>query len=166
MRKCYVVAIDGLQKRTRDQPWAPEALRWRSGEDGARDTAHVLAAALVSPQGLTLPLAAEFCANDGQGDEASKQDCEQKAFHRPAARLKKAFPRLRLWVVADGLNGLTLARRWRYGWDLMIVLPDGSLKSVWAEAEGLHRLEPENTVTTRWGDRVQTFWWANDIEYA
>ena len=143
VRKCYVVAIDGLQKRTRDQPWAPEALRWRSGEDGARDTAHVLEAALLSPQ---VPLAAEFRANDGQGDEASKQDCEQKAFHRLAARLQKGLPA----PAAVGGGRRPLPQRADPGplpalriWSC--VRPDDSLKSVGAEAEGLHRLEPENT---------------------
>lgn len=190
VRKHYVIAIDGTQKLSRDWCWAPEALRWRNGED-VRYTAHVLEAVLVCPQGITLPIAAEFCTNgpeqvEGPKDDgsttavaasavtggpeqglASKQDCEQKAFHRLTARLKKTFPHLKVLVVADGLypNGPIMAHCRRNKWDFMIVLPDDSLKSVWTEAEALHRLEPENSVSTYWGDRQQTFWWVNGIEY-
>ena len=213
VRKHYVVAIDGLPKLGRDCCWAPEALRWRNGA-GVRYTAHVLAAVLVCPQGIRLPIAAEFCANGPEQGEAppgdaptaassvpsapeqstadggrtaaastvtdgpeegvaSKQDCEQKAFHRLAARLKKTFPRLKVLVVADGLypNGPIIdhCRRYkpcrRYKWDFMIVLPDDCLKSVWTEAEALQRLEPENCLSTSWGDRQQRFRWTNGIEY-
>ena len=168
VRRHYVIAIDGLQKLTRDEPWAAEALRWRNGQnEQVRYTAHVLEAALVSPQGITLPLAAEFCTNGPEQDEAKKQDCEQKAFHRLVARLKKAFPRLRMLVVADGLypNGPIMAQCQRYNWEVMITLPDDKLVSVWAEAEALRSLTPENTLATTWGDHQQLFWWVNDIEY-
>lgn len=188
VRRHYVIAIDGTQKLDRDRSWAPEALRWRHGE-GFRYTAHLLEAVMVCPQGVTLPIAAEFCANtpeptanscdDGNPSTAvtadagspdrlaSKQDCEQQAFHRLATRLKKAFPHLKVLLVADGLypNGPIMARCRRHKWDFMITLPDDSLKSVWREVNALHRLAPEQTLATSWGDRQQTFWWVNDVEY-
>ena len=46
----------------------------------------------------------------------------------------------------------------------MIVLPDDSLKSIWDEAQKLHRLDP-HTFTTSWGDPRQHFWWVNHLEY-
>jgi hypothetical protein len=168
VRRHYVIAIDGLQKVARDAPWAPEALRWRNGQsEQIRYTAYVLEAALVSPQGITLPLLAEFCTNGPEQDEATKQDCEQKAFHRLAARLKKAFPRLRVLVVADGLypNGPIMAQCRRFNWEFMISLPEDKLKSVWAEAHALRPLTPENTLHVRWADRQQDFWWVNHIDY-
>ncbi len=172
VRHHYVIAIDGQQKLGRDWCWASEALRWRHGE-GVRYTAYVLEAVLVCPQGITLPISAEFCANDPAPDEtpeqaiARKQDCEQKAFHRLVARLKRTFPRMKILIVADGLypNGPIMAHCRRCKWDFMLVLPDDSLPSVWQEANGLHRLDREQTLTTHWGDRQQVFWWVNDIEY-
>ena len=63
VRKWYVIALDGMHKLARDFPWTPEALRWRNGAGGdTRYTVYVLEAALVTPQGVTLPLTAEFCA--------------------------------------------------------------------------------------------------------
>jgi hypothetical protein len=172
VRHHYVIAIDGQQKLGRDWCWAKEALHWRRGED-VRYTAYVLEAVLVCPQGITLPISAEFCANEPAPDEtpeqatARKQDCEQKAFHRLVDRLKSTFPRLKILIVADGLypNGPIMAHCRRCKWDFMLVLPDDSLPSVWCEANGLHRLEPQQTLTTTWGDRQQVFWWVNDIEY-
>ncbi len=172
VRHHYVIAIDGQQKLGRDWCWASEALRWRHGE-GVRYTAYVLEAVLVCPQGITLPISAEFCANEPAPDEtpeqaiARKQDCEQKAFHRLVARLKRTFPRMKILIVADGLypNGPIMAHCRRCKWDFMLVLPDDSLPSVWQEANGLHRLDREQTLTTHWGDRQQVFWWVNDIEY-
>lgn len=172
VRRHYVIAIDGQQKLSRNWCWAEEALHWRHGED-VRYTAYVLEAVLVCPQGVTLPISAEFCANEPAPEEtaeqatARKQDCEQKAFYRLVDRLKGTFPRLKILIVADGLypNGPIMAHCRRRKWDFMFVLSDDSLPSVWREADGLHRLEPEQTLTTSWGDRQQVFWWANDIEY-
>ncbi len=136
VRKWYVIALDGMHKLARDFPWTPEALRWRNGAGGdTRYTVYVLEAALVTPQGVTLPLTAEFCANEPatgeqpEQTEARKQDCEQKAVYRLTARLKKNFPRLHILIVADGLyaNGPIVACCRRYKWDFMIVLKDGSL---------------------------------------
>ena len=30
---------------------------------------------------------------------------------------------------------------------------------------GIHQLEPEQTRKHQWGDRAQSFWWANGIVY-
>jgi len=102
-----------------------------------------------------------------EGDAGAKQDCELKAFKRIAKRLKDAFPRQRIMVLLDGLyaNGpvITLCRK--NSWQFMIVLKDGSLPSVWEEANGLRLLVPENRRETTWGDRQQSFWWVNDIPY-
>ncbi|MCY0880316.1 MAG: transposase family protein [Firmicutes bacterium] len=165
----WVVAIDGTQKFARHQPFAPEALRRQIADDVGLYRVYVLEAILVTGQGLSLPLLTEFAENRGDGDEDTKQDSEQKAFHRLARRLKQWFPRRRLLLVMDGLypNGpiMTLCRQ--YHWDFMIVLPRNSLASVWDEVAGLIALDTEDAqyTTHRWGERDQAFRWANDIEY-
>ncbi|MHB2021613.1 MAG: transposase family protein [Candidatus Xenobia bacterium] len=161
-----------------------------------RYSAYVLQATLVGPQGVRIPLATEFCTNapqPGPADPAAgapaaapagapapatdaapptsaeqqKQDCELKAFKRLAARVKAAFPRRRLLVVADGLyaNGPVMALCRRYGWDFMLVLRDESLPAFWKEVNGLHRLTPENACDREWGGRRQHFWWVNAVRY-
>lgn len=65
----YVIAVDGSQKLVRSWPWAEEALRRKHGE--ATDyVAYVLQATLVGPQGVRIPLATEFCANEPQEQKA------------------------------------------------------------------------------------------------
>ncbi|MBC7342452.1 MAG: transposase family protein [Clostridia bacterium] len=159
VEKRYVVAIDGTQKFTRTVPFAPEALHRKS-----ENYVYLLEAVLVGPQGIVIPLLAEFCENDQDRD---KQDCELKAFRRLAARLKELMGKLPLLIVADGLypNGPVMQICRQNNWDFMIVLPSNCLKSVWEDAFGIHKLEPEQTRTHQWGDRTQNFWWANGIVY-
>ncbi len=165
--KRYVVAIDGTRKFTRDIPFAEEALHCQRGEQTTY-LVYVLEAVLVGPQGVVLPLLAEFCENKaGDDNPETKQDCELKAFYRLAARLKKLFPKQRLMIVADGLYPcgpvMDLCRKNK--WDFMIILPSDCLKTVWEDALGLHRLEPEQSRANKWGNHDQLFWWANDIRY-
>jgi len=199
--KHYLVAIDGTQKFSRDYRWAEECqerrVRGAGGEgvparEGSGELAdleyyvYVLEAALIFPNGMTLPLLSEFLRYPDGDVAAAKQDCELKAFKRLAARLKESFPRLPLLLVLDGLypsdswspHGPVLALSRQYNWQYMIVLQDSnsassqSLPSVWEEAEGLRKLsssgellEFEDTLKQKGGDRRQHFWWANDIEY-
>jgi hypothetical protein len=167
VEKRYVVAIDASQKFTRTIPFAAEALHRQKGDETTYYV-YPLEAALVGPQGITIPLLAEFCENKADDDSpATKQDCERKAFYRLASRLKRLLPRQRLLIVADGLYPcgpvMDICRQRK--WDFMIVLPSACLKTVWEEALGLHRLEPGASRTNRWGDHDQVFWWANSIPY-
>ncbi len=106
---------------------------------------YILEAYLAFPNGLTLPLMGEFL-NCAEGDTSnSKQDCDTRAFHRMARRLKAVFPRLPIMLLLDGLcpNGPILKTCRDKGWQFMIVLQDASLPSVREEYEGLRKLEPE-----------------------
>lgn len=167
VERSYVVAIDGTQKFSRDYAFAPEALHRRIGPDTFSFSAYVLEAVLVGPQGVNLPLLAKFCENAPDATEQTKQDCESKAFHRLCRRLKKAFPKLRILLVADGLypNGPVMEQCRALHFDFMIVLPEACLPSVWEEVRGLRRLEPTQVRHHKWGDREQTFWWVNEIVY-
>ncbi|WP_288010253.1 hypothetical protein [Kyrpidia sp.] len=90
-----------------------------------------------------------------------------KACKRLLVRLRQAFPKLRMMMVADGLypNGPLMALCRKLRLDFMIVLPRECLHSVWEEVEGLRKLEKDQTRTYRWGNREQAFWWVNQIEY-
>lgn len=162
------VAVDGTQKLACEVCVNDHLLqRTRSNGDSSETQyyVYVLEAVVVLGNGITLPLMSEFLsyATDSSGD---KQDCELRAFKRLARRLKEAFPRQRIMVLIDGLyaNGpvVTLCRE--YGWQYMVVLKDGSLPGVWAEAEALVKLDPTSEQMT-WQGRHQRYWWANGIEY-
>lgn len=171
VEKNYVIAFDGTQLWARTRPFAAQSLHFQHGET-TRYSAYALKAMLVCPEGITLPIAAEFCENvvlpAGEMTEAVKQDCEFKAFQRLLPRLRQAFPRLRMLVVADGLYAcgpvVTLCRR--YGCDFMLVLKDHKLPKVWEEARSLHQLDPDgHEVERRWRGREQRFWWQNGVDY-
>ncbi len=166
----WVVAVDGTQKFARHQPFAAEALQQRVSDTDTRYRVYVLEAVLVAREGLTLPLMTEFAENSADASPETKQDCEQKAFHRLAIKLKQWFPRRRLLLVLDGLypNGPIMTLCQQQGWDYFIVLPRNCLPSVWEDVEGLRSLDDRdgaNRRTHHWGERDQVFTWANDIPY-
>jgi hypothetical protein len=167
IEQCYPIAIDGTQKFARDLLWADQALERPVGpaEKGATQYyVFVAEACLALRNGMVLPLMSEFLRHT---EEAEEEDCEQEAFKRLAERLKRAFPRLPIMLLLDGLypNGTIMEICRRYRWQFMIVLKDKVLPSVWSEARGLRPYQSENRRQQPWGNRQQSFWWVNDIEY-
>lgn len=92
---------------------------------------HVLEARLVTDSGLCIPIASEWITNEQQA-AYDKQDCENKAFKRLAAKIKKAFPRLPVCILVDALyaNSPIMSICNAYGWKYIITLKDGSLPGV------------------------------------
>jgi hypothetical protein len=70
---------------------------------------------------------------DEPGKDRMKQDCEIKAFYRLAANLKKACPRLRICITADGLYAckqvFEICRE--YDWRFIIRFKEGSIPSLY-----------------------------------
>jgi len=174
--KRYLVAVDGTQKYVMDECWDERYLRRKiRGKDGEYQYYdYVLEAVLICSNGMVLPLMSVFLENSAkleaiENDEEWKQDCEMKAFHRLAKRLKREFPKLPLTLLLDGLyaNGPVMEVCRKNKWEFMIVLKDKSLTSVWKEAEGLMRLDTEGEFRHErtWQGRRQKFKWANEIEY-
>jgi hypothetical protein len=172
----YVIAVDGVHKFTREEEWCENSLKkHKKGqpEDVNQYYANALEASLVLPEGVTIPLMSEFMDRKEHSDvstntEKLKQDCELKAFKRLAERLKKYFPRLSIVLTLDGLyaNGPLMDLCQSHGWDYMIVLKDGSLKTVWQDIEELKRcgLSEKHSAQTQNGVN-QRFWWVNGIDY-
>lgn len=163
----FVIAIDGTWTLKRKKRHCPRCLT--QTKNGKTTYYHmVLEAKLVTPDGFAIPVFTEFVENIG---EASKQDCELKAFYRMAKKLKACFPRLPIMVTIDGLfaSGPVFRVCKEHGWKFMVVLKDGSLRTVNQEFESLSLLQPENRLTHRFLDgktRVeQCFHWVNGIEY-
>lgn len=166
----YPIAIDGTQKWMRQWPFSDEALERMVGAGEQKKPqyyVYVVEACLAFANGMVIPLMSEFLAHSQGDDSTDTQDCEQKAFERLTARLKKRFPRLRILLLLDGLypNGPMMALCRRRRWQFMIVLQNGCLPSVWEEFEGLRQLQTKNRWPQSWGNRRQHFVWVNEIEY-
>jgi len=165
-----LVVIDGTQKLSRNYCWDTNALGRNEGiPDKERYRAYTLESVLVLEDGTTMPLLTEILENEiyGKLDSKQKQDCEQKAFMRLTEKLMKLLGKGCVTVVLDGLyaTGPVISRCEAYGWDYMIALKNGNLKTVWRDYEGLRKIEPENILEVQWGDRSQIYQWSNSLEY-
>jgi hypothetical protein len=167
---CYPIAIDGTGKFKRDRLWDEQCLqRTIKKQDKSQSQYHVgvLEANLAFSDGMTICMMSEFLSYTEGDTGNNKQDCELKAFYRLAARLKKAFPALKIMLLLDGLyaKGPVVEVCRQNKWQFMIVLKDDALPSVMDEFEALAALEPKNRYSHKWGNRNQMFRWVNDIDY-
>lgn len=176
---CYPIAIDGTQKFKRSYLWDKKCLerkvrtKNKTEDDGEEQEekkqyyVYVLEANLAFHNGMVIPLLSEVLSYTEGDSGRNKQDCEQKAFKRLAARLKKAFSHLPIMVLLDGLypNGPIMEICHKNNWDFMIVLQDDSLPYVWEEIKRLKSMQKENRHYQTWGKRNQIFQWVSDIDY-
>ena len=106
---------------------------------------HVLEARLVTANGFSISLMSEWIENPA-GQNYDKQDCERKAFTRLATRLKQAFPRLPILILADGLypyEGFFATCKANH-WSYIVTFKEGNLTTVWEEADELLPLQQKN----------------------
>jgi hypothetical protein len=168
-----LLVIDGTGQLTFRTRHCPHCLEQTHGEQ-TRYYHPVLEAKLVTPSGLALSVGSEFIENTAP--QASKQDCELKAFRRLAAQLAADFPQLRLGLLLDGLyaNGTVLTICEQHDWKYIITFKEGSLPAVWHEYQTLRELCPHNRLVrpatpdpcARAGQRPpQTFAWVENLEY-
>jgi hypothetical protein len=168
---CYPIAIDGTQKFVTSTLWDAQYLERQVGDEKnkrAQYYIYVAEANLAFSNGMTIPLMTEFLDYERGDSGREKQDCELRAFYRLADRLRRAFPRLPIMLLLDGLYpcGPAMQVCIKNKWQFMIVLQDKSLPQVWEEYRGLVRLlEPNERWRTNWGSRCQEFHWVNEIEY-
>jgi hypothetical protein len=128
----YTVAVDGTGTNSYAENDTGQTRLHKTSKNGkATYYHHVVEAKLVTSSGLCISLASEWVANEG-GKEFKKQDCEQKAFGRLAAALKKLFPRLPICILADGLypNKTFMQTCSGNGWEYIVMLKDDSLKTL------------------------------------
>lgn len=178
--KGYAIAIDGTQKHVRDyrvaEEWLKRKVNAKEGEKKDQYYVYVLEAVLVFKNGLRFPFMSEFLDYEEYKTAEGKQDSETKAFKRLTERIKRAFPKLPITLLLDGLypNGPVFEICKKYNWGFMIVLQDGNLKNVWQEVNNLKKYEDDDKYKKaeirrihkmNWADREQTFWWVNHLEH-
>ncbi len=127
----YLVAVDATGVVSCDEDRFGCGLKKESKNGKISYLYPVLEAKLVTENGFCVSLATEWIINDN-GKPYDKQDCEQKAFKRLAEKLKKAFPRLPICILADALYASSPVmdicenNQWKY----IITLQDGSLPAL------------------------------------
>jgi hypothetical protein len=97
---------------------------------------NVVEAKIICRNGLAISIGTEWIENPKE--EYDKQDCEQKAASRLMDKIRKNFPRLSICLVADGLypNNTIFTKCKLYGWEYIITLKDGNLKTVQKQIRG------------------------------
>ena len=114
----------------------------------------VLEAKLYLGNGLMVSIGTETIENDDDyikykySEEEQKQDCEIKAFKRLAKKIKQAFPRLPICIVADGLyvaeNIMDLCEN--YHWKFIIRYKEGCAKSIEEEYRAIPEKEHSGAI--------------------
>ena len=126
---------------------------------------HVLEAKLVTAGGLAFSMATEFIENTDP--EATKQDCEIKAFYRLADKLKRNFPQLPIIILADALynKGPVFDRCKEFKWNFIFTFKKGAIPELFDEYTRLKNMSRGNTVERENNDVNQTFSWVNNLKY-
>jgi len=167
----FRVAVDASGMGSYDHQRDEQCLQ-RTSKNGKTTYFHsVLEARLITPNGFSISIATEWIENPENG-EYNKQDCERKGFIRLAAKLKKAYPRLPMQILADGLYpyegffALCKANQWSY----CVTFKNGNLTSVWEEVMELQLLQSKNTrleICYRPDGKIveQAFQWVTGVDY-
>ena len=134
----YMIAVDGTGLHTFSyEPF--KGCPYKEHKNGKRTyTTYVLEAKLVTLSGFSVSVATQWIENPIYG-KFSKQDIESKAFKRLSVDIKKAFPRLPIMLLLDGLypNKPVLDICRKNNWKYNIVLKDNSLKTVQEELQDM-----------------------------
>jgi hypothetical protein len=164
----HLIAVDATGIATFEQRHCEQCLT-KTSKNGTTTYFHyVLEAKLITSSGLAVSLASEFVENPA-GDDFQKQDCEQKAFVRLSAKIKKYFPRLLICILADGLypNNTVFDICDKNGWIFIITLKEGNLKTFNQEAELLKATARKRTVyrANKTSRKTLEYAYLNNIEY-
>jgi hypothetical protein len=118
-------------KKSRNNPDTGEVTEWYEH--------YVLEAKLICGD-MALSIGSEFIENEAE--DVPKQDCEQKAFKRLAARLRKQFPKLPICVIADSLycNGPVMDLCKEYGWQYLMRFKEGSIPTIAEEFQAIAKI--------------------------
>jgi hypothetical protein len=164
----FLVAVDGTGMLTFRERHCPFCLT-RKMHNGETIYYHpILEAKLVTQNGFAFSMMTEFIENTDP--QASKQDCELKAFYRLAQRLKQRFPRLPICLLLDGLyaGGPTFQLCEDHNWRYIIVLQDKDLPNVHRSYQTVLPHVPENhkrLLTGQQREIVQDYRWVKCIAY-
>jgi hypothetical protein len=161
----FLVAVDGTGQLFFHKRHCPHCLTATRPDGTIYYFHHVLEAKLVTDSGLAFSVATEFIEN--ADPNASKQDCEIKAFYRLAVKLKSHFPQLPITLLGDALyeKAPVMEVCSRNHWNYIFTFKAGSLPALFQEYQTLRELETDNRVELKTNDKTQTFAWVNDLTH-
>lgn len=154
-QKKWLVIVDGTQTYSGSRKLNEGCLErhYKKGteEESVNYHCDVLEAKIVFGDKLIVSIASEFIENNAEdaerqkdmSEEERKQDCETKAFKRLAEKMKEAFPRLPMILLADSLYAsepvMDICRD--NGWEFIIRYKTGSIPSIAEEYEKIPEKE-------------------------
>ena len=154
-QKKWLVIVDGTQTYSGSRKLNDGCLErhYNKGADEETVNYHsdVLEAKIVLGDRLIVSIASEFIENNGEdaemqknmSEEKRKQDCETKAFKRLSGKIKKAFSRLPIILLADSLYAsepvMDICRD--NGWEFIIRYKTGSIPGITEEYEKIPEKE-------------------------
>lgn len=151
--KKWLVIVDGTELdeglEKKNDNYLERCYNRGTAEEYTRYHRSVLEAKIYFGNNLVASIATEPIENDTEysakklSDEEIKQDCESKAFLRLSQKLKKAYPRLPICILADGLyvSENVINRCKEYNWEYIIRYKEGSASSIAQEYNAI----PEKT---------------------
>jgi hypothetical protein len=159
--KYWGIIIDGTGLHTFHEKHCDHCLRreYKNKETGEVKTVymhHVLEAKLVVGD-MVFSIGSEFIENESE--DVTKQDCELKAFHRLAKRIKQIFKRLPICILGDSLYACesVFSRCEEYKWKYLCRFKEGRIKSISSEFKAIKNLEQ-----SKGQDHL---FWVNGIDY-
>lgn len=154
-QKKWLVIVDGTQTYSGRRKLNDGCLERHYNKGTEEETVNyhcdVLEAKIVLGESLIVSMASEFIENNGEdaerqkhmSEEKRKQDCETKAFKRLAGKIKEAYPRLPIILLADSLYAsepvMDICRD--NGWEFIIRYKTGSIPSITEEYENIPEKE-------------------------
>lgn len=159
--KYWGVIIDGTGLFTFNKKHCEHCLKrvYNKGTDEEKTVYmhHVLEAKLVVGD-MVLSIGTEFIENESE--DVEKQDCEMRAFHRLAEKIKKTYKRLPICILGDSLYACepVFKRCDDYRWKYLIRFKEGRIKSIAAEFNTIKEIERKEK-------EINGTCWAKDIFY-
>jgi hypothetical protein len=158
--KYWGVIFDGTGLYSFDQKHCEHCLKREytnkeTGETKIIYMHHVLEAKLVVGD-MVFSIGTEFIENENE--EATKQDCEIKAFYRLAEKIKQTYKRLPICILGDSLYACepVFSRCDQYDWKYIFRFKEGRIKSIAEEFNAIKEIEE---------GKEQDLFWVNDIAY-
>jgi hypothetical protein len=170
----FLVLVDGSGYLTFHDRHCEHCLTQKHGEQTVY-MHQVLEAKLLGPGGTVFSLATEFIDNRdakdtpaGASQERLKQDCELKALPRLVAKVRAAFPQLRICIGGDSQfacgPGFQAAKDQHC--DYIYVFKEGRTPALWRDFQGLVKLCPDQRVEVTTPQKThQVYRWVNDLDY-
>jgi len=159
----YLVVVDGTVKEKCRRGFSQGG---KKGSGQARYR-YVMQASIIGPGQILYPVMHEEM--DLHHPATQKEDCELASFRRLSRRLKAAFPRLPICLVADALYGCQTVIRVceGYGWKYVLTLKPGRQPTTWQETIRLLPLHRQNRSRLRLGqdggEGLQDFRWVEAV---